>query len=48
MITDTPTKGLNTFFEESITGKHKARSIWLDLEAESIDKVWQGMYRQLF
>jgi len=41
----TPTKGLDTFFEESSTGKYTSRSVCLDLDSESVDEVSRGIHR---
>ncbi|XP_048450388.1 tubulin alpha-4A chain-like, partial [Rhincodon typus] len=38
----------DTFFCETLTGKHVPRAIFLDLEPTVIDEVRTGPYRQLF
>ncbi|KAF6731012.1 Tubulin alpha-2/alpha-4 chain [Oryzias melastigma] len=38
----------NTFFNETGTGKHVPRAIFVDLEPSVIDEVRTGNYRQLF
>ena len=38
----------NTFFSETVAGKHVPRCIFVDLEPTVIDEVRTGTYRQLF
>ncbi|KAM7119999.1 tubulin alpha-1C chain-like [Molossus nigricans] len=38
----------NTFFSETVTGKHLPRAVFVDLEPTVIDEVRTGTYRQLF
>ena len=37
-----------TFFNETGTGKHVPRAVFVDLEPTVIDEVRLGTYRQLF
>ncbi|KAA0190071.1 Tubulin alpha chain [Fasciolopsis buskii] len=38
----------NTFFSETVTGKHVPRAVFIDLEPSVIDEIRTGTYRQLF
>eukprot|EP00095_Tigriopus_kingsejongensis_P011645 maker-scaffold564_size136232-snap-gene-0.30 protein:Tk11645 transcript:maker-scaffold564_size136232-snap-gene-0.30-mRNA-1 annotation:"tubulin alpha-1c chain" len=38
----------STFFQETGTGKHVPRAVFVDLEPSVIDEVRNGVYRQLF
>jgi tubulin alpha len=38
----------NTFFNETSSGKHVPRAVFVDLEPTVIDEVRTGLYRQLF
>jgi len=38
----------NTFFSETMSGKHVPRAVFLDLEPTVIDEIRTGTYRQLF
>jgi tubulin alpha len=38
----------NTFFSETVAGKHVPRALFFDLEPSVIDEVRNGTYRQLF
>jgi len=38
----------DSFFSETVTGKHVPRAVFLDLEPTAIDDVRSGAYRELF
>jgi tubulin alpha len=37
-----------TLFSENGAGKHLLRTVFVELEPITVDKMWTGTYRQLF
>ena len=51
MPADAPSAGddsFSTFFNETGSGKHVPRAVFVDLEPSVVDEIRQGTYKKLF